>query len=385
MRFAFISAMSGYPWGGSEELWSQAALRLRDQGHDVAASVRWWPQLSPKVIELGERGVAVFAREPVRHTLPQRLWRKVARRKDTPRDLIWLRRQNPDLVVISQGRNGDGLEWMKLCQEGRVPFAAIVQGNTESWWPNDEEGKEVAKAYSVAKKVFCVSRHNLELLERQIAERLPNAAVVWNPYSVPTDEPLSWPANDGVWKLACVARLEPAAKGQDVLFQVLTRPQWRERALEVNLYGTGPWEQSLKKLANCLQIKNLHFRGHVANVRNIWEDNHLLVLPSRFEGLPLALVEAMWCGRPAVVTDVGGNAELCLDNETGFVAAAPTLGFVEEALERAWNRRADWQRMGLAARARADQLIPKDVVCDFCQDLMECVQKQAQEITNRKE
>jgi hypothetical protein len=49
MRFVFVSAMSGYPWGGSEELWSQAALRLRDQGHDVAASVPWWPRLSPPV------------------------------------------------------------------------------------------------------------------------------------------------------------------------------------------------------------------------------------------------------------------------------------------------------------------------------------------------
>src|SRR6266576_297838 len=125
--------MSGYPWGGSEELWSQAALRLRSEGHEVAASVVCWPQLSPKVIELEERGVTLLVREAVRHTLLQRRWRKVARRKDTARDLIWLRRQNPDLVVISQGGNGDGLEWMKLCQEGRVPFAAIVQCNTESW------------------------------------------------------------------------------------------------------------------------------------------------------------------------------------------------------------------------------------------------------------
>ncbi len=376
--------MSGYPWGGSEELWSQAALRLRSEGHEVAASVVCWPQLSPKVIELEERGVTLLVREAVRHTLLQRLWRKVARRKDTARDLIWLRRQNPDLVVISQGGNGDGLEWMKLCQEGRVPFAAIVQCNTESWWPNDEEGKEVAKAYSAAKKVFCVSRHNLELLERQIAEPLPNSAVVWNPYNVPTDEPLSWPVNDGVWKLACVARLEPAAKGQDVLFQVLARPQWRERALEVNLYGTGPWEQSLKKLANCLQIKNLHFRGHVANVRNIWEENHLLVRPSRSEGLSLALVEAMWCGRPAVVTNIDGNAEVCVDGKTGFVAAAPEVKFLEETLERAWNSRTDWQRVGLAARARAEQLIPKDPLGDFCGQMVACAEKQKMEIGKQK-
>ena len=97
----------------------------------------------------------------------------------------------------------------------------------------------------------------------------------------------------------------------------------------------------------------------------------MLLLPSRFEGLPLALVEAMWCARPAVVTDIGGNAELCMDNETGFVAAAPALGLLEETLERAWNRRNDWQNMGKLARARAERLIPKDPVGEFCKQLVE--------------
>ena len=42
--------------------------------------------------------------------------------------------------------------------------------------------------------------------------------------------------------------------------------------------------------------------------------NHLLVLPSRAEGTPIALVEAMICARPAVVTDVGGNVEWLEDD-----------------------------------------------------------------------
>ena len=71
-----------------------------------------------------------------------------------------------------------------------------------------------------------------------------------------------------------------------------------------------------------LQLKNVHFRGHVNDIRAIWEQNHLLVLPSRYEGLPLALVEAMWCGRPAVVTDVGGNAELCVGKRNGICRAS---------------------------------------------------------------
>jgi len=368
MRLAFISTMSGYPWGGSEELWSQAALRLRQQGHEVSASVVWWPQLSPKALELKNRGVDLMVRKPTRRNLPGRLWHKVQRQfvEEEREEFRWLRLQNPDLVVISQGGISDGVEWMAFCMEAGLPFVAVVQCNTEAWWPTDATNEVMARAYSSAKRVACVSRHNLELLERQIGEKLSNASVIWNPYNVPSEEPPAWPKENSVWKMACVARLEPAAKGQDLLLQVMAQREWRERPVEINLYGSGMFERNLRKLAENLKLTNVHFRGHVANVKEIWETNHLLVLPSRFEGLPLALMEAMWCARPAVVTDIGGNVEMCVNEETGFVADAPSVGLVRQALERAWSRRADWQSMGKAARKRAEELVPKDPVGDFC-------------------
>jgi glycosyltransferase involved in cell wall biosynthesis len=110
----------------------------------------------------------------------------------------------------------------------------------------------------------------------------------------------------------------------------------------------------------------------VANVRAIWEENHLLVLPSRYEGLPLALVEAMWCGRPAVVTDVGGNAEVCVDGETGFVAPAATLSSFSQAMQRAWDRRNEWPQLGHAARILVENQIPKDPIALFCERLKVC-------------
>src|SRR5437763_3000966 len=46
------------------------------------------------------------------------------------------------------------------------------------------------------------------------------------------------------------------------------------------------------------------------------------------------------CARPAIVTNVGGNAELLEDGRSGFVAPAPTIKHLNEAMERAWDRRA---------------------------------------------
>ena len=43
MRFAFFSTMDSQPWGGSEELWSRAAVRLLASGHEVAFNYPRWP------------------------------------------------------------------------------------------------------------------------------------------------------------------------------------------------------------------------------------------------------------------------------------------------------------------------------------------------------
>jgi glycosyltransferase involved in cell wall biosynthesis len=370
MKFAFVSTMDGVPWGGSEELWSQAAVRLKTAGHDIRASVKYWPQLSKKVTALAEVGIQLH----IHSSPPPRLSRRILRRffsRSNPSEHTWLKEFSPDLVVLSQGYNADGFEWAKTCREVGIPYIVVVHCNSEIWW-FQHRLEQALTSYLNARRVFCVSHKNLDLLRLQLGEPLPDAEIVWNPCNVSPEGPLPWPKDSAILRLACVGRINPAQKGQDLLLQVLARPEWQERPIELNLFGTGPDEQVLRKTAEMLQVKEVHFHGHVTDVKTIWEQNHLLVLPSRCEGLPIALVEAMQCGRPSVVTDIGGNAELCVDNETGFVAAAPTVPLVAEALQRAWERREDWCRVGLAARARVEKLVPRDPVGVFCEQLKSC-------------
>ena len=371
MRFAFISSMAGSPWGGSEELWSQAARRLSKEAHQVSACMPRWPEQSPKFLALGRDGIRLHT-QPRQLPLHVRAWKKLtAGLRQPPGEFIWVQRQKPDLAIISQGDNCDGLRWMEFFRDAQIPFVSLIQCNGAHWWPPDSLAGRMAAAYRAARRVACVSRGNLEMLESQIGEPLLNSTVVWNPYNVPVDQPRDWPAVKGIWKMACVARLDPKAKGQDLLFQVLSHSRWKDRPVELNLYGGGICEDGLRQLAERFRLKNVRFHGHVNDVERIWEQNHILVLPSRYEGLPLALVEAMWCGRPAIVTDVAGNAEVCVDGQTGFVADAPERELLEQTLERAWNNRDDWLRMGFAARARAEKLIPRDPVGLFCQELQE--------------
>jgi glycosyltransferase involved in cell wall biosynthesis len=372
MKFAFISTMDGSPWGGSEELWVQVAAQLNHDAHDVQASVHYWPQLSPRITALAEQGIQIetHCEQQMQPPPARRFWKNFSRGGYSSFD--WLKRFSPDLAVISQGYNAGGFAWAKACRESAIPYVLLVHCNSELWWFRDQLEDAVA-AYTGARKVFCVSHKNLQLLRVQLGEPLPNAEVVWSPCNVSPGPPPAWPDEAAGLRLACVARLDVIAKGQDLLIQALARPEWRARPVELNLYGTGMDEAMLRRMADLLQVKSVHFRGHVSDVRAIWAQNHLMVLPSRSEGLPLTLIEAMWCARPSVVTDIGGSAELCVDNETGFVAPAPTVDLFAAALQRAWDRRADLRRIGQAARAHVEQRIPKNPARVFAEQLQSIV------------
>jgi glycosyltransferase involved in cell wall biosynthesis len=257
-----------------------------------------------------------------------------------------------------------------FCQRRGLKYVAISHANSESWEFDAPTCARMATAYGGAQKVYCVCEHNLRVLRSQTGSALPHGEIVKNPFNVSVDEPPAWPA-ENPWKMAGVARLDVTAKGQDLLFRVLAREEWQDRDYELNLYGTGPSEHDLREMARNLLPDRVRFHGHVEDIRRVWADNHMLVLPSRFEGLPLSLVEAMWCGRPAIVSNVGGNAELCLDGVTGFVAASASEAMLSEAMERAWHRRREWQSIGVAGRKRAEEIIPADPIAVFCRNLLQ--------------
>ncbi len=360
--------MNGCPWGASEELWSQAALRMAQLGHRVHASVYRWPTRPDRITELESKGVRLAFR-PLQRGAFKRLGSRSLRwlfpgALDVP-DLLWLKRAKPDLVVISKGGPWDGVPWMLACRQMSIPYCPIVQAHSEIWWPLDEELESFRASYRDALLPVFVSHNNRRLLESQCGLRLERARVMFVPLNLRSRDEVPWPDDSGTTQIACVGRLEPRAKGQDLIFQVLAQSKWRERPMCVNLFGKGGSEQSLRALAAELQLMSVRFQGHLPDPRQIWATNHALILPSRFEGLPLAIEEAMLCGRPVITTDVAGNAELVRDGVNGFVAAAPAASLLDEALERAWQRRKEWQELGRQARRDVLAVVPEDPVEEF--------------------
>ena len=364
-KIAFASTMHVAPWGGSEELWSQTAERLaRRGGVSVAASVHNWPGPIARLDALERAGGRVHRRRPFARL------RRLSQRLPARLTYGWLDAFRPDLMVVSQGYHTEGTDWVHACWRRGIRFALITQSVGECAWPEDGFAGYLAGAFEGAEACYFVSQGNLEFVRRQLATPLEKARIVRNPFNVPYDAAPSWPAGDEPVRLACVGRLYPAAKGQDILFDVLRSDKWRGRRLEVTLFGDGPNAERLRALKEMYRLDNVRFGGFTSDVAALWRDHHALVLTSRHEGLPLVVVEAMLCGRPCIVTDVAGNTELIEDNVSGFVAAAPNTRCVDEALERAWDRRACWREMGQAAALRVRALVPPDPVQVLADDLL---------------
>lgn len=378
-HFLFIS--SNASWGGSEELWSSAAERLAVSGHVVAARVSYDKTDGPRLNRLSALGCSVRGgrlagnRLSRSHSLAGRVLRGLRRLAHIGQFRFLVRQaRKQDLIVISQGGNHDGTYLASICLRMGLPYVLISQKATEMYWPTDAALPRFRAAYAGALHSYFVSQHNRRLTEEQLGHPVANASVVRNPFLVPWQrDNHEWPDMARGVRLACVGRLYPTDKGQDLLLRVLAQPKWRERPVSVTFHGDGPQGEGLTGMARFLGLNSVTFAGFTDDVQAIWKTHHALVLPSRCEGLPLAVVEAMLCGRVPIVTDVAGNSEVIEDGKTGFLAAAPTEDAFDAALERAWQRRDEWHAMGIAAATAIRELVPADPARALADMLLEVI------------
>jgi len=367
-KYLFITANESSSWAGSELLWSETAGKLVHRGNEVRVSLKRWGGPTPHVDRLRSAGCRIFYRRPP--SFISRQARKILPLTEYSLKHMRAIGDSMDLVVISQCLNSDGLPWMEAARATRRTYAPIVQAVHDSWWPENDMVERYAAAYEASRRAYFVSQGNLDLTRRQFATPLLNAKIVRNPFNVRYDARPHWPAGPSeALCLACVGRLDPATKGQDLLLEVLGLPHWRQRDVRVSLFGEGHNEVLLRRRAEQLKLTTVKFLGYEVDIEKIWSVHHALVLPSRQEGMPLVIVEAMLCGRPCIVTDVAGHKELVHDGMNGFLARAPTVELLDDAMNRAWENRSRLQAMGVQAARDVRQWVSADPAEEFAREL----------------
>jgi glycosyltransferase involved in cell wall biosynthesis len=120
--------------------------------------------------------------------------------------------------------------------------------------------------------------------------------------------------------------------------------------------GDGRTRQRVEDLADALRLtSSVRFLGNRLDVPMVLASIDVLVHPSEQEGFSNAILEGMAAGRPVIATDVGGNAEAVVQEETGLLVPSGDPVALAAAIERLFASPETGRAFGKAGRRRVER------------------------------
>lgn len=248
-----------------------------------------------------------------------------------------LQRERPDVVhtfLITASIYGRMAAFM-----AGVPLVLAAEQNVYQQKPKRHALLERALATRTYRVVACCEVVG-QFYQRQVGVPSSKVAVIYNavrfgqrPHAedrAPARAALGLPADAVV--LGTLGRLTEQ-KGQRVLLQAVAQLTTQHPNVILFLAGVGPLRDNLEAEAGRLGIpERVRFLGMRRDRDNLYAAMDIFVLPSQWEGLSLALVEAMGAGRAVVATSVGGNPEVVTDQRTGLLIPPSDINALTDAL-----------------------------------------------------
>ena len=143
-------------------------------------------------------------------------------------------------------------------------------------------------------------------------------------------------------------------KGHQYLVDALARIAGRHPTLHVAVCGRGDLAAELRSRADALGVgSRVHLLGLRSDVNAVLAAGDVFVLPSLSEGLPLALLEAMFAGCPIVATDVGEVSAALGHGEAGVIVRPGDASDLASSLNALLDDPDRARMLGARARARA--------------------------------
>lgn len=165
--------------------------------------------------------------------------------------------------------------------------------------------------------------------------------------------------------LVVLARLEPV-KAIDILFKALAQLYKEGWEWSLKIIGDGSQLQELRQLSNNLKLADrIEFLGFQKEPLNFLGDRAAICMPSCREGLPIALLESLALGLPAIVSNVGYLPRIISDGKNGYVCKAGSVESLATCLRKLGSlSQKQWYEFSQAAR---------DTIKDY--DIQACVKK----------
>jgi glycosyltransferase involved in cell wall biosynthesis len=196
------------------------------------------------------------------------------------------------------------------------------------------------------------------LQEWQLDERRVSTiynAIQMAPFLAVPEPPATEPeaAGGAPLMVTTIGRLE-SQKGHHLLLQAAQQVLAHKVNVRVRFVGQGPLEAQLRSQAQELGIADqVEFTGLRRDIPAILAQSDIFVMPSLWEGLSIAAIEAMAAARPLILSDVGGNRELIADGQEGLLIPRNDSDALAQALLTLLRSPELRAALGRQARARA--------------------------------
>jgi glycosyltransferase involved in cell wall biosynthesis len=322
--------------GGAERVMARMMNYWAARGHRVdlltLAAGEPFYDLDPRIRHrgLGLTGKSASAVEGVRHNL-----RRVAALRGAVREL------QPDVVVSFMDR----MNVLTLLATHRLGIPVVVSERT------DAPSHNLGSAWNSLRRL--VYRYADALVfpsasarTRAVSLRAPTVRVIPNPIVLSGNGAQRNPGGEGSKSVVGMGRFTEE-KGFDLLIEAFSRVANRHPNWSLCVFGDGPLRDTLSAEAARAGLNNrVFFPGTVSDPFRVFRQADLFVLPSRFEGFPNALCEAMACGLPVVSFDCrSGPAEIVRDGIDGLLVRAGDVKGLASAMDRLMGDPAERSRL----------------------------------------
>jgi glycosyltransferase involved in cell wall biosynthesis len=223
---------------------------------------------------------------------------------------------------------------------------------SRAWWLRSLLAKHiVADNFDMKRRFF-----NRFYLQKKVHE-IPHGVVLedFSPRARPSlklRERLSL-SNDDIL-IVCVAHFRPVKRHPDLFNALALVPK-----MHLVLAGSGTDEkyiESLKDLVKELGIENrVHFIGHVGDIAALHAESDIFVLQSLSEGCPVALLEAMACGKACIATDVAGARDIIEDGRDGILVPPENPPALATAFTKLGESSSFRKKLGEKARRKVEE------------------------------
>ncbi|HNH27055.1 MAG TPA: glycosyltransferase, partial [Anaerolineales bacterium] len=154
-------------------------------------------------------------------------------------------------------------------------------------------------------------------------------------------------------------------KGHEFLVEAMSTVAKSESHAIAGICGAGPLHEALQAQIERLNLQDsVKLLGQWDSIPELLAASDVFVLPSRWEGLPMALLEGMMAGLPVIATRVEGVDEVVQPGEHGLLVPLESPAELAQAILQLLRSPQDRQRMGAAARERVLSSYTTDRMCE---------------------